>query len=76
MNCARVPAALRGCIQPTLTIEQVLKRIAYDRALNPTRRRLSADEFDEVVYDAVAREPHRSRASIVAWAKKNFEVCA
>ncbi len=71
---APIPAALRGRVQPPLTIEQVRQRIAYDRALDPPRRRVSAEEFEDIVYDAVARDRSRSRTSIVASMRKLYEV--
>lgn len=74
MSPAVVPRALRGRVQPPLTIDQVRKRIAYDRALNPMRHRVSADEFEQAVYDAVARNPMLSRAQIVEMMRKLYEV--
>jgi hypothetical protein len=72
---AAVPRALRGRVQPAITMEAVRKRIAYDRALDPPRIRVSQEQFDQLVYDTVWRsQRHASRAVIVRWAEKNYEV--
>jgi hypothetical protein len=57
-----VPRGLRGRILPVLTLEQVNARIALERAQTPVP--ISQDDFAQLLYDAVARDPLTPRALI------------
>lgn len=69
-----VPAALAGRIEPQISLSEVRKRILLDRALHPARRLVSRDEFEQIVYDTLARNRSMCRAQVVAWARHHFEV--
>lgn len=60
-----IPKALRGRVQRILTIEEVRQRIAFDRAvdglIDPPRKRIDQDEFEEKFYAWVAKEPETGR---------------
>lgn len=69
-----LPAEIAERLQATLTLEQVRKRIAYDRALNPPRRVVSAHEFEQLVYDAIWANRATSPAQIRAALAKRYEI--
>ncbi len=50
------------------------KQAAYEQALHPPRKPVTADEFDQIIYDAVARDKTISREAIVRWAHRTYEV--
>lgn len=70
----KVPSTLRGRIHPPLSLAEIQKRIAFDRALRPAKRHVSEDEFEQAVYDAIARDTTLSRAAAVRWARRTLEV--
>jgi hypothetical protein len=45
-----------------------------EELLRPQRIPVTEEEFDQIIYDAVARDHSMTRESIVAWARKNYEV--
>ncbi len=52
------------------------KQAAYEQALHPPRKPVTADEFDQIIYDAVARDKSISREAIVRWAHRTYEIIA
>lgn len=68
------PRSLEGRIEPKLTIEQVRKRIALDRALRPQLLKVTREEFDQIVYDRAASDRTASRAAVLRWAKRHYRV--
>ncbi len=46
----------------------------YREAMNPQRKLVSEDEFDQIIYDTVARDQSMSRHAVIRWAKKNFRI--
>lgn len=68
----RTPRRLRGRILPVLTIEQVRASIALERSLTPVP--ISADEFEELFYEAVAADPATPRALIFERMNRRYAV--
>lgn len=70
----KVPAALDGLIQPRVTIKEVRKWVAYQKALAPAIQDITRDEFDQIVFDVGAANGAMDRAAVVRWVKKRYRV--
>jgi hypothetical protein len=56
-------------------MKRIVREAAYQRALHPPKTRVSAEEFEQIVYDAIYRNrAHTSPAAIQRWAKRVFEI--
>jgi hypothetical protein len=67
-----VPRRLRGRILPVLNIEQVRALIALERSLTPLP--ISADEFEQLFYEAVAADPDTPRALIFERMNRRYRI--
>ncbi|HEX4275795.1 MAG TPA: hypothetical protein VHZ74_10590 [Bryobacteraceae bacterium] len=62
-------------IQGRVSVRQIVKDAAYQRAMHPPRKAVSAEELEQIVYDAIFRNrAHTSPASVLRWAQQTHEV--
>lgn len=57
-----------------ITDPVAIKRALIDQALNPPRKQVTQDEFDQIVYDAIWRDKTQPPAAHVRWANRNYEL--
>ena len=50
------------------------KLSAYQKALNPPRQKVTQDQFDQILYDAIHRDKTQPPAAIERWANRHYEV--
>lgn len=60
--------------QPRPSAACIAKEAALQRALHPARQTVSAEEFDQRLYDAIARDRTMPPAAHLRAAKRFFEV--
>lgn len=51
-----------------------VKLADYQRMLNPPRQRVTQDQFDQILYDAIHRDKTQPPAAIERWAHRHYEV--
>lgn len=61
-------------VRPRVSVARIAKEAALQRALHPPRQTISAEEFDQRLYDAIARDHTMPPAAHLRAAKRIFEV--
>jgi hypothetical protein len=56
VTTTRIPAALKDRIQPRVPVRVIIAQARYAQAMNAARTRVSAERFEDLVYDLAARD--------------------
>jgi hypothetical protein len=47
---------------------------AYQALLNPPKKPVTADDFEQIIYDAIARDKTQPPAAILRWAHRHYKI--